>query len=91
MTFNSKPEDGPRSIINIMYFFSFLHFPFDTPSLMEIPFSMLLYGGRAERWSLHPRDGHGGFGGRSGWSKKRLLKRLPPATAVCVRAGKKAH
>lgn len=32
-----------RSIINIMYFFSFLHFPFDTPSLMEIPFSMLLY------------------------------------------------
>lgn len=58
-----------RSIINIMYFFSFLYFPFDTPSLMEIPFSMLLYEGEGRGWSLHQRNGHGGFWGEGGRKK----------------------
>ena len=33
-------------------------------------------------WSLHPRNGHGGFGG-GGVDEKKIVKKAGPAAAVC--------
>lgn len=49
---------------------------------MEIPFSMLLYERWGAGWSLHPRNGHGGFGGE-GVVEKKIVKKAAPAAAVC--------
>lgn len=65
-----------------MYFFSFLHFPFDTPSLMEIPFSMLLYEGWGARGGLCIRAMDMAVLGWGGVEKK-IVKKAAPSAAVC--------
>lgn len=73
-----------------MYFFSFLHFPFDTPSLMEIPFSMLLYEGWGARGGLCIRAMDMAVLGRGVVEKKIVKKAGPRIGGVWVRVGKKS-